>query len=110
MEKPEEKLDAIRASAQDRAKTIDNVLDGTRLVLQTAPVLGTALDGRPIMGGMTVYEIRLRLDDLGLCYPETDVARAVEQLVTLGEVNLVHTENHVPSYQWWWPSNEEEVA
>ncbi len=107
MEKPEDRLEELRAKARERAKTIHNVLDGTRLVLQSAAVLGTALDGRPIMRGMTVYEIRLRLDDIGLCYPEVDVARAVEELVKRGEANLVHTENHVPSYQWWPPANEE---
>ncbi len=106
MEKPEERLEELRATAKERAKSIDNVVDGTRLVLQSAAVKGHALDGRPIMEGLTVYEIRLRLDDLGLCYPEMDVARAVEQLVRDGEVNLVHTENHVASYQWWSPGEE----
>ncbi len=107
MKDPEKKLEEVREKAKDRAKVVDNVLDATRLVLQSAPVLGTAADGRPIMGGKTVYEIRLKLSDMGLSYPEDDVARAAEELVGRGEANLVHSENSVPAYQWWPPASSE---
>lgn len=107
MKLPEERLEDIRRHARERARAVDNVLDATRLVLQTAPVLGIAADGRPIMGGMTVYEIRLKLADLGLTYGEQDVARAAEELITRGEANLVHTESGVPAYQWWPPAAED---
>ncbi len=107
MDKPEERVAEERATARKRAKRIDNVQDAVRLALQSAPLLGTAMDGRPIMGGMTVDEIRLKIDDMGLSYPEQDVARTVEELLSRGEVNLVHTENSVASYQWWPPANEE---
>ncbi len=95
-----------RDELKERAKTVTNVLDATRLALQAAPVLGTANNGRAIMGGMTIYEIRLKIEDMGLMFTEQEIARAIEQLVSGGEANLVHTENHVPSYQWW-PSAEE---
>ncbi len=107
MKDPQKELEEKRARAKDRAKLVDNVLDATRLVLQSAPVLGTAADGRPIMGGKTVHEIRLKMGDMGLSYPEEDVARAAEELVARGEANLVHSENNVAAYQWWPPASSE---
>lgn len=95
---------------REKAKTVTNVLDATRLALRAAPVLGTAKNGRAIMGGMTVYEIRLKIEDMGLIFHEQEIAKAAEELVTRGEANLVHTENHVPSYQWWPPADGEEAA
>ncbi len=91
MKKPAQELEKARAKAKDKAQALDNVLDATRLVLQSGPVLGSSADGRPIMGGKTVYEIRLKLADMGLVYSEPDVARAAEELVARGEANLVHT-------------------
>ena len=107
MKTPEERLEEVRKTAKERAKSVDNVLDATRLALQSAPVLGTAADGRPIMGGKTLYEIRLKLADMGLAYEEQDIARAAEELIARGEANLVHAENSVPAYQWWPPANED---
>ncbi len=107
MKEPENELREARESAKKRGAKVDNVLDAVRLVLQSAPVLGTAADGRPIMGGKTVYEIRLKLADLGLTYDEQQVARAAEELISRGEANLVHAENNVPAYQWWPPANED---
>ncbi len=96
-----------RDELKERAKTVSNVVDAARLALQAAPVEGTANNGRQIMRGLTIDEIRLKIEDMGVVYTEEEVGRAVEELVGLGEVHLVHTENRIPSYQWWPPADAE---
>lgn len=96
-----------RDELKERARTVSSVVDATRLALQGAPIEGTAYNGRHIMRGLTIDEIRLKIEDMGHVYTEQEVARAVEELVARGEVNLVHTENRNPSYQWWPPADAE---
>jgi len=107
MKSPEERLHEARATAKERARTVHALLDATRLALQSARVVGIAADARPVMAAFTVSEIRLKLADMGIAAAEPEVAGAAEELVSRGEANLSHTENGLPAYQWWPPSNEE---